>query len=48
VALVLALTIFALVIYLAITRRDVQSAERTGTRRGPSTAPAPSPLESEA
>jgi uncharacterized membrane-anchored protein len=47
VALVLALTIFALVAYLAITRRDVQSAERTGTRPSPSTAPAPSPLESE-
>ena len=47
VALVLALMIFALVTYLAVTRRDVQPAERTGTRRSPSTPPAQSPLESE-
>ena len=47
VALVLALMIFALVTYLAVTRRDVQPDERTGTRRSPSTPPARSPLESE-
>ena len=41
------LMIFALVTYLAVTRRDVQPDERTGTRRSPSTPPARSPLESE-
>ena len=45
VALVLALMIFALVAYLAVTRRDVQVAERGATRPTP---PAQAPLESEA
>jgi uncharacterized membrane-anchored protein len=45
VALVLALTIFALVAYLAVTRRDVQSAESTSTQRSPSTPPAEVPPE---
>ncbi len=44
VALVLGVMIFALVAYLAVTRRDVQSAARAGTHHSRSTTPA---LESE-
>lgn len=48
VALVLALTIFAFVAYLAVTRRDVQDAVRTNTPLSPSTPPIESSLETDA
>ena len=48
VALVLALTIFVLVAYLAVTRRDVQHAGSTSIQRSPSTPPAEPPSETQA
>ena len=48
VALVLALTIFVLVAYLAVTRRDVQHAGSTSIQRSSSTRPAEPPPETQA
>jgi uncharacterized membrane-anchored protein len=48
VALVLALMIFGLVAYLAVTRRDVQSTVRVSGRRNASAVPATASAETEA